>query len=309
MVLKYILGSLDSILSGSQIDTPESKPFLNVHETFEHLYDINSLKSESVIQDEFHLNLNTIKSEENVKEEFSQNTSYSCYYQFDEEQTKSLLNNCRANKTTIQGVISLAVTIALINEKIDLTTIDSGYVECLNSVPCDMRYYFGLEYDDLIKGAASLCWMQKVDNGNLWKMASEATEKMRELKQSNDGLKWWTKINNGIKRHDYVVVSSSIGVISLNEDNLKNIKINDVRFFGSGPYSELNSDDDPRFLVIHAFTFANRLTINSSFSFPSFDTKWGKNYFNNVVAILIQLSKCKSAKLDLNEIVPFLKKF
>ncbi len=62
-------------------------------------------------------------------------------------------------------------------------------IEYENMVVMDMRYYFGLAQEDVLKGASTITWPELLDvNENLWKMASNTSEIIKKLRNENQGL-------------------------------------------------------------------------------------------------------------------------
>ncbi|CAF0967401.1 unnamed protein product [Brachionus calyciflorus] len=305
IILKDIITNLENILC-DKIELKDRKKFLNIHENISHNFCLDDLKAGPWYENEFQ-RLENIPRENIIEEKFK-NLSYNFeFFQFDEETSLKIIQNCKLNKCSVQAIFSLASTIALVNEKIDLKSI-SDKIECLNSIPCDMRYYFGLDLEDLIKGAASLCWLQQLGkNDNLWSVAEQTTKVIHDMKNSNEGIKWWLKCLNGYNLSKYSHIASSLGKISLSEENLRNIKIMDLRFSCSTPYKAINDvffkNSESRFQMMHVFTYSNRLTFNFCCSYPTFSSEWTKRFFQNVKNIMLSF---KQENLFLDDVIPLL---
>jgi hypothetical protein len=112
---------------------------------------MEALKSEAVYQDEKHAKFSqmTVKETNADKLNVYKSSFIAHFWQMTPEETKSFVEKCKKHETSVQGVISVAKMIVLINETSGLS---SEPVDVLNSIPCDMRYYFGLDGDDLMKG-------------------------------------------------------------------------------------------------------------------------------------------------------------
>ena len=283
-VLKDILMNLDNIFS-NRIIKKDSKSMLNIHSHFNHSFDLNQLKLETVFENEYQ-QIDYMPRQNKIEEKYKNLSYFFDFFQLNEEITNKILENCKIKKCTIQALFSLCSTLALIDEKIGLENLNEP-IECLNSIPCDMRYYFGLEPSDLIKGAASLCWMQKISREkDLWSIAEEITDKIHKMKSSHEGIKWWLKCLNNFSLHKYLHIASSIGKISLGEENLKHIQLTDLRFSCSTPYGSLNKiifkNNISRFQMMHLITFKNKLSANFCYSYPTFCSLWAKNFFKKI---------------------------
>lgn len=149
-----MLSNLDSLLAHKELDKVVTKPFLEVHKNFEHLYDVEAVKSEPLKQDDKHLAFGQIKAFETDEDNLStfKTSFFAHFWQMSSHQTQLLLDKCKEHNSTVQGVLSVAKMICLLNETCKPCENEPFHVEVLNSIPCDMRYYFGLQSDDLIKG-------------------------------------------------------------------------------------------------------------------------------------------------------------
>lgn len=260
---------IDSILSNSEINV-EPRKFEDIHKKYLN-YDLNELKNEPVITENYLPAVKEIR-DENVGDIDS--TISGEFYQFDEITTKRLVENCRYHKATVQGVLSVATMIALLNtHKYDI----SKPIKCINAVPCNMRLFIKpkLSNEDCVCGSAALIWPQDlIENDDLWSLAIEATKNIHELRNSNYGMKWWIKLNNMIQMQPYSIMSSSIGVFEMNEKSLKNVTINDVRIIG-GTY---NLPKNAAGNMTHVVTILNRLTAVMSFTYPGLCKEWAKQF-------------------------------
>lgn len=294
-MLKDILFFMDSSLSNQNIDSVKSKPILDLFSDLKHSYDIESLRKEPVFKCEYHLFMKSLDRHETNEANLNlyRIPYISEFFQFDEQQSEKLFRNCKLNSTTVQGVISVANMLALINEKNDLKDSNNP-IDCLNVALVDMRYLFGLEIDDVFKAPSCLTWVETLTNRdvNLWNIAANVSKRLREMRNSNEGLKWWVKALNGVERPLLSSFASSIGVIDLGENKLRNIRVNDLRFFLSFPTTpfETNSVANNH-INVHAFTFRGKLTVVFGHTFPSLGINWGKNYARNVFKIIEAFSQ------------------
>ncbi|RNA25404.1 alcohol acetyltransferase [Brachionus plicatilis] len=291
-VLKDILMNLECIISNR---TTESAPksMLNIHLDFKHSFDLKEIKLEPVFENEYQL-INYMPGEVKIEDKFKNLSYYFEFFQLNEELTEKILQNCKSKNCTVQALFSLCSTLALIDEKTGLRNLNES-VECLNSIPCDMRYYFNLEKSDLVKSAASLCWMQNISTHcDLWSIAKEITEKIGKMRDSNEGIKWWLKCLNNFPLHKYYHVASSIGKVSLDQENLIHIKVTDLRFSCSTPYDSLNKiifkNTISRFQMMHVITFNKKLTGNFCYSYPTFSSSWDKEIRFNKNKIIVILN-------------------
>lgn len=286
-VLKDLLMNFDNIFSNTSIKK-DSKSMLNIHSNFDHSFDLNQLKFEPIFENEFQ-QIDYMPRQNRVEEKYNNLSYFFEFFQLNEQLTNKILENCKLKKCTVQALFSLCSTLALIDEKISLKNLNEP-IECLNSIPCDMRYYFGLEPSDLIKSAASLCWVQKISRDqDLWSIAQEITEKIRKMKSSDEGIKWWLKCLNNFPLHKYLHIASSIGKVSLSEENLKHIQVIDLRFSCSTPYDHLNKiifkNNISRFQMMHIITFKNKLSANFCYSYPTFCSLWANKFFQKIELI------------------------
>lgn len=286
---------MDSILSNVKLENVKSKKFLEVQNKFDHQFDIELLKSEPVYEDLNHNYFNQLKYFEKNQSNLNLfKTSFIGHcFQLSETDSEVFLKKCKENQSSVQGVLSAAKMISLVLECPHLLNFQDR-IEILNAVMCDMRYYFGLENDDLIKGAASLYWIQEFGRlDKFWEIASFATKEVNRQKNQNLGLKGWVKINNSIKQPKVYLYATNMGQFSLDENSFKSIKVNDLRFFISTPSNDFRVADDTtsvsNIAYIHAFTYQNKLNMTLSHSFPSLSLEWGRNFSQNFYSIIKQL--------------------
>lgn len=294
---------LNELIKGSLILHIESKPFIDIHETFEHSINVESLKNEPLFSCQYQDYVkNLIIPEENPLSL----SRLSEFMQLDEKTTESFLKNCKLNKSTVQGAFSIAVTLVLMNEKINLSDIDEP-TTCLNCIPCNMRYLFDLKNDDLIYSVGNFSWNQVIKNKHqrVWDLISDATKTVHELKDSNEGLKWWVKFKHSIQYQEATVVSSSMGFIDLEQEKLDVIKLKELRFFTSTYESKPNLSN---FMIAHTFTFLKKLYFNLSYVYPNMNRKWARNFAENLYKIIEHLSKKDSESTNLIEISKILHK-
>lgn len=286
-VLKDILINLDDIISNKVIKL-NPKFMKNIHVNIDHSFDLDQLKLEKVFEDEYQ-RLDYLPREDRIEKKFENLSYFFDFFQLDEQLTQKILQNCKLKKCTVQALFSLSSTLALIDEKIGLNNLNES-VDCLNSIPCDMRYYFGLEQTDLVKSAASLCWIQCFSiKKDLWSVSKEITDKIRSMRESNEGIKWWLRFLNNFPLQKYLHIASSIGKVSLGEENLMHLKIDDLRFSCSTPYDYLNKfifkNNESQFQMMHILTFNQKLTANFCYSYPTFSSSWGKSFFKKIELI------------------------
>lgn len=154
-ILKDLMLNLDSLVSRSKLDSVEKKTFLNIHQEVLKLSDPDKLRAEPVFVDKRHSEFGEkqVREEDTGLVERIRSSSVGHYAQLDEKQSRDLFEKCKRNGVSIQGLLSVAKMISLINETSTSSSDDSsGKFKILNSIPCDMRYYLNLNADDLIKG-------------------------------------------------------------------------------------------------------------------------------------------------------------
>jgi hypothetical protein len=164
-----------------------------------------------------------------------------------------------------------------------------------------------LTNDDIVCGSAALIWSQDIAaNDHLWDLASFATKRIRELRNENYGLKWWVELSNGIMPQPYSIMSSSMGIVSLNESQFKRLRIRDLRFLGSAYEVQFESVA----CMTHAITFRDRFTFNFSYTYPALTREWAKNFSENMTKVLkLFSSSIKETNPSVSEILCELKKF
>ena len=159
-VVKDILSFLDAILSDNELKV-ESRNFEDIHKQYDtSKFDIEALKNEIVIKSEDFLSAIKPIPDENEK---CEPIIFGEFYQFDEQTTANLIQNCRKHNATVQGVISTASLISLLLvEKQDIK--ENEIIKCINSVPCNMRSLIHpkLSNEDIVCGSAALTWPQDI---------------------------------------------------------------------------------------------------------------------------------------------------
>lgn len=173
-VLRDLLHYLDLIVAGERPSKIESKPKLDLLTNLEHSFDLDELRREAAFECEFHSNLAKLEYPDTDETRLGiyKTNFLSEYAQLDERTTRSLVSNCKINRTSVQAVLSVANMITLMNETRSTSLSSKEAKSCLHSIPIDMRYHFGLAADDLIKGSAFLVWLQRLDvDQELWEAA------------------------------------------------------------------------------------------------------------------------------------------
>lgn len=181
---------MDLIILGKEIPSVTSKPFLDIHNNLEHPYNIDELKLEKPHECQFQLYLNKLDRHETNHDNLSAvKTPYYCIFkELDESESRSLFENCKLNATTVQGILSVAKAIWIINEKLDLSKATDP-IDYENMVVMDMRYYFGLSSEDVFKGASTITWPEVFDlDENLWKLATKTSEIIKKSRNDNQGF-------------------------------------------------------------------------------------------------------------------------
>ncbi|CAF0719677.1 unnamed protein product [Brachionus calyciflorus] len=284
---------LDSVLSENNLAV-ESKQFLDIHESYVHNFNLDELRKEPIIE-------NFMSPVEAMDKENTSNPFISSkFYQFDEHVTKSLIEMCKKNNTTIQAALSTAVMVALMNSKRNV----EDKTKFVNSCPCNMRSYLkDVCADDMICGSAALTWQQEVyKEDNLWNIVRDNTEKIKNCVNLNDGLKWWVKLVNSIKSQGYSIMSSSMGVISI--DKPKNFEFKDLRFMGSAYEMVPNVAG----IMTHAFTFLDRFTFNFSYTYPALNNQWAEIFSENINQVLLHFLNDESEKMNLKNLLETLRR-
>lgn len=298
-------------MSDVNISNVESRPFLNVHDKIDHLYNLDAFKSVPAYKDIFQETFAKLEYKEtdvDILETFK-GLNYKLigeYIQLSENESKSLFENCKANKVTVQGVLSTINLICMLNETMDLGDLN-GTIKCMNMALCDMRYYFGLDTDDVIKGAAYMQWLQTPNKDeDLWELALSTTKSIHEMKKANVGLEFWFRSKNGLELNSEYGDISSLGKISLGENLLKHIKIEDLKFFVTN--SQEIFQNGPSAVYSEAYTFNNKLNLSLCYTFPNFSNKFAQHFLSNFCLLLKQFSM-KTEPIILKVLIPLLKKF
>lgn len=184
-------GDETSISSKTSI---KSNPFLDIHNSFKHPFDLDLLRCEPIYECQFQHYISKLDRHEtkNTDSDLLKVSYYSIFKEFDEETSRRLFDNCKRNGTTIQGVLCISRAIWLINEKLGLSNCLSegkiSEVEYLDNVIMDNRYYFGLSQDDVFNGAATISWILSLKfDGDLWKMASDISNDIKQFRADNSG--------------------------------------------------------------------------------------------------------------------------
>lgn len=319
-ILKDLLYFIDLDIRGEnpgEVVSKSSEMVLDLPNILKFPYNVDSLRTEPVHKCLFHAHLMSIDRRETDQEKLSvlQCAYPSEFEKLDKDKTRRLLANCKANRVTVQGVLSVANMLALINERMDLHDLNNSdtVIECLNVAIIDMRYIFGKELDDVFKAVSSLAWMQRLERDhldNMWKLANSVSERLKEMKEQREGLKWWAKSMNSVELPKLFSFCSSIGVVSLGEETLKRIAIEDFRFnlgVTREHFNLLNSTIE-NYTNVHAFTFRDKLTLVFGHSFPSLSIAWSKNFFNNILAIIEAYSD-NAGLFSLESVAHKIKKF
>jgi hypothetical protein len=273
-----------------------SLPFLDIHKKYEHSFDLNELRIQPRITSflepvQTKINLDEIKERALVESEF---------VQLDEQTTRCLIKNCKTNNCTIQGVLSTALILALINDR--KKSLDTR-IKAVNSCPCNMRAYLNISSENLVCGSAALIWEHEIDpNDSLWDLAAQTTAHIKQKLSESYGFKWWVELVNSIAPQSFSIMSSSMGLVSLNETSLRNFRINDLRFLGSTYSSSVKSVS----VMTHAFTFKDRFTFNCSYTYPSLSKEWAKYFTLNVRKILEFYASNESTAQNVREFLPIL---
>lgn len=276
----------------------ESRDFLDVHGNYDHSFDLEELKKEPIIE-KFLEPVQVLHYQDETKPFIN-----SKFFQLDELATKNLINNCKTNNSTIQAALSTAMMICLINSKEKL----EEKITFVNSCPCNMRSYLkDVSSQDIICGSSALIWSQNISLANdlVWNLVKENTEKIKMKLNENHGLKWWLKLKNSINFQKFSIMSSSMGVVSMDETKLKNFKIVDLRFLGSA----YNVTPGNAGIMTHAFTFLDRFTFNFSYTYPALDEKWAQIFSNNLNLILRHLANQESLCTKLQDLLDSLEKY
>ena len=269
-IVKDFVNFLDLVLANIDVNV-ETRNFEDIHKEYNTKHvDMEALKNEVVISENYLPSLKPIPDKEDSEPILSAE-----FYQFDEETTKNLVQNCRQHNATVQGAVSIATLVGLLYTH--KTDVSNSRVKCINSVPCNMRGLIEpkLSSEDCVCGSAALIWAQDVKGDDaLWTLVTNATKNIHELRDTGYGLKWWMKIVNSLPMQQYSIMSSSIGLIDLKEQSLKKITLNDVRMMG-GSYKLMKNNAGN---MTHVFTSLNRLTVVMSYTYPALSKEWARKF-------------------------------
>lgn len=324
-VIKQLFKTLDRVLNGEKLQKPEEKIPLDIHADYSKfihvpsLIDIDSaVRRMPIPADEFHNHLRFIDLRSELEREKIYTelklTRLVEHSQLNEQATQTLLDNTRQANATVQGVLTLAMTICMVHEKFDLNQLqvfDSVIAGC--TIPINQRYSFNMPNSELQMMCGMLSWLQKIEaNKPLWSMVSDATKSLHDLKNANAGLEYMVRVSMNLPNEDdFVVTSSSLGVVSLNENNLDHITIDDFRFSKSNCHHP-NRPVEKRFMIIifsHAYTFANRLNFNVNYAYPHFSNSFGRHFAKNLYNLMVFMARPDSIKSTLADVLPLLKRF
>jgi len=288
---------LDLTLEGKADEqSVESLLFLDIHKNYEHSFDLNELHKQSRITNF----LDPVQTKINLDETKECALVESEFVQLDEQTTFSLIKNCKTNNCTIQGVLSTALILSLINDR--KKSLDTR-IKAVNSCPCNMRAYLSISRDNLVCGSTALIWEQEIDpKDSLWDLVAQTTAHIKQKLSENYGFKWWVELASSVAPQSFSIMSSSMGLVSLNETSLRNFKINDLRFLGSAYQSSVKSVS----IMTHAFTFKDRFTFNCSYTYPSLSKEWAKCFTLNVRKILEFFASNESTTQSAREFLPSL---
>lgn len=287
------------VLDGNGNVNVQSRPFLDIHKHYEHNFNLDDLKKEPIVE----------KYMEPVKPiSESEETPFadSKFFQFDEPTTKALIDACKKHDTTVQSALSTAVMIAMINYRTSSNLTDP--VQFVNSCPCNMRSTLGgdLTQEDMVCGSAALIWSHEPKpDDKLWDLVKFTGQQIKNCLNSNYGFKWWIKLVNSLPFQPYTIMSSSMGVVSIDETKLKHVKLNDLRFMGSATQLAPKTAG----IMTHAFTFLNRFTFNFSYTYPALSMDWAQTFADNIAEVLKLLAaNDKAEHLNLAQLIGQLKK-
>lgn len=175
-----------------------------------------------------------------------------------------------------------------------------------------MRYYFGLTVEDVIKSASYVHWHQLISkNDNMWDLAAEASENLRSLKGSFEGVKYWFKRNHGLPLHPQFAGVSSIGVVDLDDSQFGGLRINDFRFSMTRPQNNVAETEQDRSMTtayLFCFTFRGRIKFVLTYAFPSLSQHWAQ-HFNRNFTLLLEQFTANSFPFFLGDAISELDKF
>lgn len=323
-VIKELFKTLDRTLNGEKLSKPEVKQPLDVHADYSKFIDVSSLIDvdralcrKPIPADEYHKHLRYLDLSHDSKQDRIYNmlniSRLLEHMQLDEPTTRTLIENSRRAKASIQGLLSLAITLCMVHEKFDLNNLKgSDSLEAGCSIPVNQRYSFNMPNSELQMFVGMLSWMQRIEADKpLWQMACEATKTLRELKNANVGLEYLVRVDSGLPNEDdFVVLNSTLGNVSLNENELRHIAIEDFRFSKTNSHTFNRSFEKFDIVIIsHAYTFANRFNFNISYAFPHFSSRFGRNFAKNLYNLIVFMSKVDSNQSTLADVLHLLKRY
>jgi hypothetical protein len=124
------------ILNESNVDftSLERNDFSNIHQKYEHSYDLESLKQEQKIT------TNYLQPVKRITNDASMKRFMNCeFMQLDEKETKQFILNCKEKNSTVQGALSVTTMLCLLKENYDVL---NETVKCINAAPCKLIYFF-----------------------------------------------------------------------------------------------------------------------------------------------------------------------
>jgi hypothetical protein len=112
-------------------------------------------------------------------------------------------------------------------------------------------------------------------------------------------LKVWAKCLNSIDYPLASFIASNIGNVSLGQDELLNIKLDDVRFkLGFDPdvgytADDVRFEDLDNYHTLYAFTFEEKLLMSMDFNFPSMSVECCNVLADNICKLMMCFSQAK----------------
>lgn len=283
------------------------------------IMDVDSLKKHQPLQiDQFHHFYSSLdmRSESDDHEHVLLKSSklfvFSHFLKLDETSSQTLFENCRKMKCSIQGMQSLAFALCLINEKLNLISDNVKNINLFNLIPCNVRPFFDVPNNDLMICFGILSWYENLDLSEpLWKLASKMTQKIKEMQNANEGMKYWAQHKYNLEFEDHRLSCSSLGILKLGADYLSQIEIKDVRFFVS-PFREsliANESSANNYVYSYSFTCLKRFHFNVSHSYPRISAKFGRHLARNMCEIVRFFSRPESLNSYLKDLNCFLRKY
>jgi hypothetical protein len=207
---------------------------------------------------------------------------HGCWAELDKKQTEKLLQNCKTRNISVQGALSTALMLTVYKLQHEKFPLPQNFV---NMIPVNMRPYVDppVESEDCASGSAGVLWNQHLtENSTPWKLAEEATARIKEELQMKRGLRWWAALSSKEPPQIPTVMCSTIGLTPL-KLSYGSLTLKKVRLLG-GAYK--NSTVGSAGIMTHIYTVNGVLYITFASTTPPFGGAWAKEFLDRILNLL-----------------------